>query len=154
MKNIFLLFITILTFSSCGDFQDITFKGVEGVKVLKFSQQGIEAEITARIHNPNKIAFHIYPSDLDASLNGMNTGKAKLLNNIRIKANAEESYIFKVKSDFTSMSLMDLPRLMSLASSRNIKVGLKGNLRVGKLFMKRNYPVDFMQSVPLNGTGL
>lgn len=117
------------------------------------SQQGIEAEVTARINNPNRIAFHIYPSDLDATLNGVNAGKARLTNNIKIKANAEEAYTFNIKSDFSSLNMMDLPRLMSAITGRNAKVGLKGNLKVGKLFMKRNYPVDLVKSVPLTGTG-
>jgi len=155
MKKYILLFITALAFifSGCGDFQDITFKGIEGVKIVKMSQQGIEAEITARINNPNKVTFHIYPSDLDATLNGMNAGKAKLTNNVKIKAHSEESYTFKIKSDFSSLSMTDLPKLMAMATSRNVKVGLKGDLKVGKLFVKRKYPVDMVKSVPLSGSG-
>ncbi|MDF2435851.1 MAG: hypothetical protein K0Q95_227 [Bacteroidota bacterium] len=155
MKKVILIsiFFFFILFTSCGDFQDISFKGVEGVKIIKMSQQGIEAEITARIDNPNKMAFHIYPSDLDATLNGMNAGKAKLTNNIRIKPHSEESYTFKIKSDFSSLSMADLPRLMSLATSRNVKVGLKGDLKVGKLLVKRKYPVDMVKSVPLSGSG-
>jgi LEA14-like dessication related protein len=155
MKNYILLFISVVSFAltGCGDFQDITFKGVEGVKIVKMSQQGIEAEITARINNPNKMAFHIYPSDMDATLNGMNAGKAKLTNNIRIKPHSEESYTFKIKSDFSSLSMTDLPKLMSLATSRSVKVGLKGDLKVGKLLVRRKYPVDMTKSVPLSGSG-
>ncbi|MCE3278425.1 MAG: hypothetical protein K0S44_616 [Bacteroidetes bacterium] len=155
MKNIFLLLISIcsFTFTSCGDFQDITFKGVEGVKIVKMTQEGIEAEITARIHNPNKIAFHIYPSVLDATLNGMNAGKAKLTNNIKIKANSERSYTFKVKSDFSTLNMFELPMLMTAIGGKNVKVGVKGDLKVGKLLVKRKYPVDLIKTVPINATG-
>jgi LEA14-like dessication related protein len=152
MKKYFLFLLVIsFTFSSCGDFQDVTFKGVENVKVVKMSQQGIEVDITARIHNPNKVVFHIYPSDMDATLNDINAGKAHLTNNIRIRSNSEESYTFKIKSDFSSLNMMELPRLMSVVSGKNVKVGLKGNLKVGKFFLKRNYPVDIIKSIPLSG---
>lgn len=155
MKKFILLLITVLslTLSGCGDFQDISFKGVEGVKIVKMTQEGIEAEITARIHNPNKIAFHVYPSALDATLNGINAGKAKLTNNIKIKANSERSYTFKIKSDFSTLNMFELPMLMAAIGGKNVKVGVKGDLKVGKLLVKRKYPVDMVKSVPINATG-
>jgi LEA14-like dessication related protein len=154
MKNYILFFIAAFALSSCGDFHDLSFKGIEQVKIIKMSQQGIEAEITARIDNPNTMTFHIYPSALDASLNGINTGKTYLTNNVKIKANKEDSYIFKIKSDFSSLGMTDLPRLLSAVSSRTVKVNLKGNLKVGKLLIKKKYPVDMTQNVPLNAAGL
>lgn len=152
MKRFLLLFfsLTVITLSSCGDFQDVTFLGIEHVKVNKLSQQGIDIDITAKIKNPNTVAFTIYRSDLDATFSGMNVGKAHINNNVKIKANSEANYTFNVTSDFSKISIGELPNLLSIATSKSIKVGLNGNLRVGKLFMKKNYPVDMTKSVPLN----
>lgn len=152
MKNITVSVFILLTlvFSSCGDFQDVTFEGIENVKVNKISQQGIDVDITAKIKNPNKVAFTIYKSDLDATFSNMNVGKAILTNNVKIKANASQAYTFNIKSDFSKLSMAELPNLLSIATSKSIKVGLKGNLRVGKLFVKKNYPVDMVKSVPMN----
>jgi LEA14-like dessication related protein len=152
MKNLgLILFIFVtLVLSSCGDFQDVTFEGIENVKVNKISQQGIDVDITAKIKNPNKVAFTIYKSDLDASFSNMNFGKALLTNNVKIKGNSTQAYTFNIKSDFSKLSMAELPNLLSIATSKSIKVGLKGNLRVGKLFVKKNYPVDMVKSVPLN----
>ncbi len=120
------------------------------MKLTKISQQGAEAEMVVKIKNPNKTAFTIYKSDFDVSLNGINGGKAHLSDNVKIKANSEQTYTFKIKSDFSSISMNDLPKLMSLASSKNMKIGLKGNLKVGKLFVRKNYPVEMSESVPLS----
>jgi len=152
MKKYIFLFIAIctITLSSCGDFKEITFSGIENVKIIKMSQQGIQAEISAKIKNPNKMAFHIYPTDLDATLNGMNAGKAELTNNIRIKPNSEDVYVFKIESNFSNLTLTDLPKLMSILNSKSARIGLKGNLKVGKLFFRRSYPVDFSKNVPMN----
>ncbi len=152
MKNLGLSVFILLTlvFSSCGDFQDVTFEGIENVKVNKISQQGIDVDITAKIKNPNKVAFTIYKSDLDATFSNMNVGKAILTNNVKIKANTSQAYTFNIKSDFSKLSMAELPNLLSIATSKSIKVGLKGNLRVGKLFVKKNYPVDMVKSVPMN----
>jgi hypothetical protein len=44
----------------------------------------------------------------------------------------------------------DLPKLVSMAMSKNVKVGLKGNLKAGKLFIKKSFPVDVQESVPMS----
>lgn len=152
-KNYFLsLFIACSgLFTSCAsDFQEVTFSGIENVQVTKLSQQGAEAEITARIKNPNSTSFTVYKSDLDVTLNGLNAGVAHLTDNVKIKSNSEESYTFKVKSDFSSLSLTDLPQLLTIATSKNVKVGLKGNLQVGKFFYKKSVPVELNENVPLS----
>lgn len=141
----------ILLFSSCNDFQDVTFSGIENVQITSLTQKGAEAIITVKIKNPNSVAFTIYKSDLDVMISGINAGKAHLDNNVKIKAHSEESYTFGVKSDFSTLSALDLPKLLSIALSKNVKVGLKGNLKVGKLFIKRSYPVDINERVPLSG---
>lgn len=149
MKKYFLFLVSIIFFTSCGDFQDVSFSGIQGVKVNKLSQKGIDVDITARIKNPNTVAFTIYHSDMDATFSGMNVGKAFLTNNVKIKANSEQDYTFNVRSDFSSLSLAELPSLLAIAASRSIKIGLKGNLKVGKLLVKKNYPVDMVKTVPL-----
>ena len=149
MKKYFFLFFSTLLLSSCGEFQEVTFSGLESVKLIKVSQQGAEAEMVVKIKNPNKSAFTIYKSDLDVTLNGITGGKAHLAENVKIKGNSEQTYVFTIKSDFSSISLGDLPKLMSLAKSKNIKIRLKGDLKVGKFLVKKSYPVDMSGSVPL-----
>src|ERR1035437_2399397 len=115
-KYIFILFaFCLVLISSCNDFQDITFSGIENIQITSLTQQGVEAEITAKIKNPNSVAFTIYKSDVDVMLSGMNAGKAHLANNVRIKAHSEESYTFKIKSDFSNLNATDLPKLLSIA---------------------------------------
>lgn len=152
MKQHYLLLaaLFILVFSSCGKFQEVTFSGLEGMKLIKLSEKGVEAEITARIKNPNKTAFTIYKSDMDVTVNGMNVGKAHLDNNVKIKKNSEESYIFNIKTDFSNLSITDIPKVIGMAMSRSVTIGIKGKLKAGKLFMKREFPVDMTQNVPLD----
>jgi LEA14-like dessication related protein len=152
VKKYFFLFLILCgcMLTSCGDFEEVQFSGIENVQVIKLSQQGAEAEITAKIKNPNSTSFTIYKSDLDVSLNGLNAGVAHLTDNVKIKSNSEESYTFRVKSDFSNLSLTDLPQLISIATSKNVKVSLKGNLLVGKFFYKRSVPVEVNENVPLS----
>lgn len=149
MKKYIFFFLCVFALSSCGGFQDVTFIGIENVKVNNFSQQGVDIDVTAKIKNPNAVAFTIYRSEMDASFSGMNVGKAYITKNVKIKANCEEAYTFNVTSDFSKLSIGELPNLLSIALSKSINVGLKGNLKVGKLLVKKSYPVDMSKSVPL-----
>jgi LEA14-like dessication related protein len=150
-KKLLYFFVACCLLTSCAsDFQEVQFSGIESVKMINMSQKGAEAEITARIKNPNNTSFTVYKSDLDVSINGLNAGVAHLTDNVKIKSNSEESYTFKVKSDFSKLSLTDLPQLISIATSKNVKVGLKGNLLVGKFFYKKSVPVEFNESVPIS----
>lgn len=148
-KFLYFFYVCSILLTSCAsDFQEVQFSGIENVKMINISQKGAEAEITARIKNPNSTSFTIYKSDLNVSINGLDAGMAHLTDNVKIKGNSEESYIFKVKSDFSKLSLTDLPQLISIATSRNVRVSLKGNLEVGKFFYKKTVPVEFNESVP------
>ncbi len=152
MKNYFfyLLVLCCLSFSACS-FQAITFNEMENAKLGSVSQTGAEVDISVRIKNPNHVSVTVYKSEMELSLNGVNVGKAYISKNVRIKSNSEESYTFKIKADFSKLSLAELPKLISIALSKKAKIGLKGNLKAGKLFMKKSFPVDVTQSVSFGG---
>lgn len=146
----FALFICV-TFFSCTDFKEVTFSGIDNVSITSLSQSGVEALITVRIKNPNSVSFTVYRSEMDVTISGIDAGKAHLTENVRIKAKSEQAYTFKVKSDFSKLSLADLPKIIAMGLSKSVKIGLKGNLKGGKMFLKRSYPIDMIQSVPLKG---
>ena len=146
----FFIFYTI-AFSSCGNFKEITFSGIENIQIVKLSQKGVDAEITAKIINPNNVGFTIYKSEIYVIMNGVSVGKTDFKNNIKIKPNSEDLYNFQIKAEFANLNMTDLPKLISMGMSKNGKIGLKGNLKVGKLFVKKNYPINLTQNVPLKG---
>lgn len=146
-----LILLCCITLFSCGDLKEVSFSGVENITLTSLSQSGVEALITVRVKNPNNVSFTIYKSAMDVTISGINAGKARLTNNVRIKAKSEDLYTFKIKSDFSNLSLADMPKIIAMGLSKNVKVGLKGNLKSGKLFIKRSYPIDITQNVPLGG---
>lgn len=152
MKNyiIYLFLFTSIIFYGC-DYKEVTFSGVEGVKVTSLTQNGIEALITVRLKNPNKMAFTVYKSEMDVTVGGVNLGKAYIAENVRIKRNSEELYTFKINSSFSQMSILQLPKLLSLAYGKSLQINLKGELKGGKMFVKRSFPIDITQNVPMGG---
>jgi LEA14-like dessication related protein len=145
---LYLLVFCSVSFFSCTEYKEVTFSGVDNVSLTSLTQKGVEAVINVRIKNPNKMSFTVYKSEMNVTISGINVGKAYIADNVKIKRNSEQSYTFHIKSDFSNLSLADLPRLLSLASSKTLKVNLKGDLKGGKFFVKRSYPVDLTQNVP------
>ena len=151
MKKTILLFLLVsVTFISCKNYQDITISKIENVSIKSITKNGIEAVITAKVKNPNHFGFTIYKSNVDASFAGMKVGKAQLVKKVKIKSNSETSHTFNINSDFSNLSLNDIPKIISIGMSKNMSVGLNGNLKVGKLFIKKSIPVDIKKDVPLN----
>jgi LEA14-like dessication related protein len=151
MKKIFLFtfLILILSVVSCNVSQEITFTGIEDVNIISIGKNGIEAEIKAKIKNPNHLSFVVYKSDMNIAVNGTEVGVAELKDKVKIKRNSEDVYTFKVQSDFSKLSMLDLPKILAATMSKQLTVGVKGELKVGKALIKRSIPVSIVEKIKL-----
>jgi LEA14-like dessication related protein len=140
MKRILILFLPFVLLISCRSFKEAQFTGVKGFKVNSISLQGIDADVILGIRNPNPIGFSIYPSEFDIKLMGVGIGKARLKKRVHISANTEKEYSFRLKSDFKEMNMMDILKLVNAGNFGTIQV--KGNIKAGKFYLKKNFPVD------------
>ncbi|PBQ32500.1 hypothetical protein CNR22_12190 [Sphingobacteriaceae bacterium] len=140
---------TFLSFTNCKDFKEVQCTGVKGFKVNTINTSGIDGDIMIGIKNPNAFGFSIYKSEFDVTYSGVYLGKAKLTKRVHINANAEETYSFNLKNDFKGANIMDVMKLLSGAAFKN-SVEVKGNLKVGKLFVRKKIPVDIKERINLN----
>lgn len=145
MKHLVLILITSLLFTSCKSFKEAECTGVKGFKINSVNTSGIDADVVLGIKNPNSIGFSIYPSEFDVVLSGIQLGKAKMKKRVRIAANDEREYSFNLKSSFKDMNVADVMKLMSSQNFGTIHV--KGNLKAGKFYLKKKFPVNVKQSL-------
>ena len=136
-------------FTNCRDIKEVQSTGVKGFKVNKINTEGIDGDILIGIKNPNAFGFSIYKSEFDVTYSGVYLGKAKLTKRVHINASAEEVYSFNLKNDFKGANLMDVMKLLSGAAFKN-SIEVKGDLKVGKLFIKKRIPVDIKEKINLN----
>lgn len=149
LKKIFcccLLLVTLLL-GSCRDFKEISLTNVDRFSIQKMSLKEIEGELQLTIKNPNTVGFSIYKSEFDIIYGGVKLGKAKLHKRVHIGANTEKSYVFKLKSSPESLNLSDVMKLIGNAASGTIRI--QGDLRAGKLFIKKRFPVDYTERINL-----
>lgn len=149
MKFTIFIIVAVLSLftTSCKNFEEIKVIGVDSFYLNKLNMDGIEAEVKLKIKNPNTVGFSVYPSEFDVLFSGIRLGKAKLNRRVHIDANCERVYSFKLKSGFGDLNILDITRLLNMDNIGKIEV--KGNLKVGKLFVKKKVPVDFSDKINL-----
>jgi LEA14-like dessication related protein len=144
---LYIIPICVFFFSSCKEYEEIKVTSVENFYINKITVDGIEAEVKLKIKNPNKVGFSIYPSEFDVTFSGMRLGKAKLHKRVHINANEESVYTFKLKSALGELNLFDAMQLLN--SGKMGKIEISGDLKAGKFLIKKRYPVNYSEKVPL-----
>lgn len=150
LKQFTILFISALFFlSACSSIKNVECTGIQGFKVHKVNTEGINSEVMVTIKNPNNFGFNIYPSEFDVVYGGIKLGKAKLDKKVAISKNAEETYPFELAGDFKGIGLADIMKLLE-SLTRKGELQIKGDLKVGKLLMKKTFPVEVKRKIAID----
>ena len=143
---ILLIGLTLLT-SSCKEFKEATVTGVDGFSIKKIDTKEMQAELKLVIKNINSFGFSIYPSEFDIMFSGISLGKAKLHKRVHINGNTEQVYSFDLKSNLGDLNFLDVAMLLS--SDKAGKLEVKGDLKAGKFYLKKKFPVNYSDKVTL-----
>ena len=138
----------LLSLFSC-KFKELSISGIENPKLHQLSREGLDAEFGMRIKNPNKMSIMVYPSEFDGTVNNISVGKIKLYKKVKIKSNSDEAETFYVKCDFSKLGFGELANILPLVTSGNATITLKGNIKAGKWFYKKKFPVEFTKKINL-----
>ncbi|MBI3521285.1 MAG: LEA type 2 family protein [Bacteroidetes bacterium] len=147
MKFKLVIILASLFLFSCREFKEIKVTSVEGFYMNKLTTEKIEAEIQLKIDNPNSVGFSIYPSEFEIVFSGIRLGKAKLSKRVRLNAKTEKVYAFKLNSNLSDLNPLDALRLLNLENLGKIEV--KGDLKAGKFYVKKKYPINYTDRVKL-----
>ncbi len=147
MKFKLFFIIASLFFISCREAKEIKVTSVEGFYLNKLTIENIDADIKLKIDNPNKMGFSIYPSEFEVIFNGIRLGQAKMNKRVHLSAKSEKVYTFKLNSKLSDLNPMDILRLLNLENLGKIEVN--GDLKVGKLFVKKKFPVSYTDKVKI-----
>lgn len=146
---LFLVVFCSALLMGCGHFKQLECTGVTGFKINKINTESIDAELQVKIKNPNRQGFSIYPSEFNVIFSGIDLGIARLNKSVRINANTEEVYNFNLKKEFKEISLFSVMKLIGSKGGNGI-VEIKGDLKAGKLFVKKKFPINLKERVGFN----
>ena len=147
MKLKILILLISLSLFSCKEFKENKVTNVEGFYINKLTIENLEAEIKLKINNPNNTGFSIYPSEFDIIFCGIRLGKAKLNKRVHIDAKSEKVYSFKLNKNISDLNPFEALRLLNLDNLGKIEIN--GELKVGKFYLKRKYPINYNDKVNL-----
>jgi len=145
--SLIIFLVGLVTLTSCKSYQDISVTSVDNFHLNKINSEGIDGEIKLKIKNPNAVGFSIYPSSFDITFSGIRLGKAKLDKRVHIDANAERVYTFNLKSDLKELNVFDALKLLNMDNLGKIEVN--GDLKAGKFFLKKKFPVNYTDKVKI-----
>lgn len=92
----------------------------------------------------------VFPTSFDATVNGIDIGKVKLSKRVRIKANSDNTSEFHIKSDFGKLGMKDIASVISMVASKSATVSFKGDVKVGKWYYKKKFPIEMRKTVNLS----
>ncbi|MFH1005647.1 MAG: LEA type 2 family protein [Bacteroidota bacterium] len=152
MKKFLLIILLspVLFFLSCKPIQSVSIGDVENTKLINLSREGIEFEFDMKIKNPNSVGITIYPSVFEVIVNDINVGEIKLTKKVRIKAKSDNTSTFHIKSNFSKLGAGNIVKVMSIIASKSANLFLKGEVKAGKWFYKKKFPVELKKNISLS----
>jgi len=147
-KNILILLISFITLTSCFDYQDVDFKGVENFSLENKSTDNIVVRLDMRVKNPNNYNIKIKKSSLDIFVNGKKAGKTKMKNDIVLKKNSEGVYPVYLNTNGKDLLSSSMGSLGSLLGG-SLKIRLKGDVKAKVYGVGKKFPIDVEEPVSL-----
>ncbi|MEO8066286.1 MAG: LEA type 2 family protein [Flavobacteriales bacterium] len=142
-----LLAATLL--SSCVNFQDVAFKGIENVHVREMTGDRVALTIDAVVDNPNNYRIKLKNPDVDLWLNGQHLGKAVLDSSVTLDKHTVRTY--PVHFSTTTNGALGPILLGGLGSLLSGKAELKASgTVVGQVgLLRKRFPFEVTEEVGL-----
>ena len=126
MKLFFLSFLTLLLCSSCLQFEELDFNGLDGIKFVKFEGKKIVLDVGVKIHNPNSFSITVKPSIVDILIDDQFLVKVKLIRKLKFLKKTETTYRLPVEIDIEEGAYF---KLLKYALRKNVSIRVKGKVK-------------------------
>ncbi len=141
--------ITLISFvflTSCFDYEDVEFRGVQNVGLEGRSEGNITLRIDMKVNNPNNYNIKIKKSALDVYVNGSKVGRTKMKNNIVLKKNYQEVYPLYLSLSEKELKSSALSAIGSFLKG-SMKVRIKGDIKAKVYGVGKKFPIDIEEPV-------
>jgi LEA14-like dessication related protein len=140
---------SIVFLTSCFDYEDVEFKGVQNIGLEGRSGGNITVRIDMKVSNPNNYNIKIKKSSLDVFVNSSKVGKTKMKNDVVLKKNHQDVYPLYLTFSEKELKSSALASIGSLLTGR-MKVRIKGNIKAKVYGIGKKFPIDVEEPVNLS----
>jgi len=137
---------SIFFLTSCFDYEDVEFKGVQNFGLEGRLGGNITVRIDLNVNNPNNYNIKIKKSSLDVFVNGSKVGKTKIKNDIVLKKNREDVYPLYLTFSEKELKGSALSSIGSLLTG-SMKVRIKGDIKAKVYGVGKKFPIDVEEPV-------
>ena len=149
MKNWLVIALVLFLFSSCLEFDDVKFKGIESVKFPKIDQSEILIDLSLKLDNPNNYKIKIKPSTLDVYIGGVLMGQVSIDKKFVIKRKQEGVYSTQLVCKLEDGVFFSL---MKFATMKELSVRFKGRVKGTVYGISKKVDID--ETKTLDGSKL
>lgn len=146
-KFIYLFFIALLLISC--NYENVEVTRVKQVKLSDINAESLKVSGEVKILNPNAYPIKIKAIDADVFINNKKTGRAKLLNTIKIPSNSHEFVVAEIETKIDGGSLNLLPLILQSALSGKTDFRMVGNMKAGTYLYGKKIPFDFTEKAEI-----
>ena len=139
---------SIFFLTSCFDYEDVEFKGVQNFGLENRSEGNITVRIDLKVNNPNNYNIKIKRSSLDIFVNGARVGKTKMKNNIVLKKNHQDVYPLYLTLSEKELKGSALSSIGSFLKG-SMKLRLKGDIKTKVYGVGKKFRIDIEEPINL-----
>jgi LEA14-like dessication related protein len=149
MKKLLLFSIIATILTSCSFYKEVEVTEVKDVKITRFDQDIVEAEVTLEIKNPNWYAVSLTESFVDVYINGKEIGEVELKEKIKLPKKTTNVRTLVMVGDYEKMSSGFLDNLLTLLFANQAKFEAKGYMKGRALLVTKKVDVNVEEFVDL-----
>jgi LEA14-like dessication related protein len=127
MRLCFLSVLFIFLSSSCSEFEELAYKGLDGIKFVKFENKKLVLDIGVKIDNPNSFSITVKPSIVDILIDDQLLVKAKLITKVKFLKKTATTYRLPIEIDIEEGAYF---KLLKYTLRKNVSIRIKGKVKV------------------------
>ena len=127
MRLCFLSVLFIFLSSSCSEFEELAYKGLDGIKFVKFEKKKLVLDIGVKIDNPNSFSITVKPSIVDILIDDQLLVKAKLITKVKFLKKTATTYRLPIEIDIEEGAYF---KLLKYTLRKNVSIRIKGKVKV------------------------
>lgn len=125
-KLIFALFgLVLISLSSCFKMEEVEIKEIKSVKLIEFSDKGLQVESNIRIENPNSFDIKVVDSDFHVVVNNREIGHAHISSDLMIPASSNDFHTLMLTSAHKDLAANAIPSLIAITATGKDKLNFK-----------------------------
>ncbi len=134
--------------ASCSTTRLPYIKGIDDVKVEKFTADSLQMNVALRINNPGTWGFRVRKINMDLTLNGKPIGSINGRLPIKRISKGERAYDVKVSTGSGAV-MKALPDLLGVLSGKKLDLKLQGEMRVRWFIFSKRIKFDSIKDLKL-----